>query len=119
MSRRGNMNFGTVLKRSNCLNAKPESMKIDSEKRFKIAKEQLEHCKQNGRLNFTTENLIKSYIESVCNSENANKNYILPLYFVQRYKDFKYFKNLQSLQDNIFPFISHFLYYFLQHFFSY
>ena len=63
MSRRGNMNFGTVLKRSNCLNAKPESMKIDSEKRFEIAKEQLELCKQNGRLNFTTENLIKSYIE--------------------------------------------------------
>ena len=111
MSRRGNMNFGTVLKRSNCLNAKPESMKIDSEKRFEIAKEQLELCKQNGHLNFTTENLIKSYIESVCNSENANKNYILPLYFVQELNELDSDlseKILKDYTERVLPYIQDF-----------
>ena len=62
MSKRKNVDFGTVLERSKSLNAKPESMKIDSAKRFKILKSQLESCKGSSQLSYTVEKSLESYM---------------------------------------------------------
>ena len=82
MNRR-NVDFGTVLERSTCLNAKPESMNVDSAKRFKLLNTQLESCKKKQQLDHNTLSSLHSYIESLANPVNANQYYTQPLYLVQ------------------------------------
>lgn len=68
------VNYTTILKRSRCLNsAVTESTKVDSNKIFNNLNRSIE-IKKNGR-NADTQQLLRSFIESLCNTENASSNY--------------------------------------------
>lgn len=68
------VNYNTILKRSRCLNsAVTESTKVDSNKIFNNLNRSIE-IKKNGR-NADTQQLLRSFIESLCNTENASSNY--------------------------------------------
>lgn len=68
------VNYNTILKRSRCLNsAVTESTKVDSTKIFNNLNRSIE-IRKNGR-NADTQQLLRSYIESLCNTENASSNY--------------------------------------------
>ena len=68
------VNYNTILKRSRCLNsAVTESTKVDSNKIFNNLNRSIE-IKKNGR-NADTQRLLRSFIESLCNTENASSNY--------------------------------------------
>lgn len=68
------VNYTTILKRSRCLNsAVTESTKVDSNKIFNNLNRSIE-IKKNGR-NADTQQLLRSFIESLCNTQNASSNY--------------------------------------------
>ena len=108
MSKRKNVDFGTVLERSKCLNAKPESMKIDSAKRFKILKSQLESCKGSSQLSYTVEKSLESYMDSIANLENANRYGLQFFYIVQELNQIDPKRSNQLIQEftkSILPYI--------------
>lgn len=74
MSNRKIVSYTTILKRSRCLNsAVTESTRVDSSKIFDNLNKSID-TKKNGR-NVDTQRLLRSYIESLCNTESANSNY--------------------------------------------
>ena len=69
------VNYDTILKRSRCLNSSSisESTKVDSQKIFNNLNRSID-TKKNGR-NADTQQFLRSYIESMCNTENASTYY--------------------------------------------
>lgn len=66
--------YNAILKRSRCLNsAITESTKVDSQKIFNNLNRSIE-IRKNGR-NADTQQLLRSYIESMCNYDNATQHY--------------------------------------------
>lgn len=74
MSNRKIVNYTTILKRSRCLaSSVTESTRVDSTKIFDNLNRSIE-TKKNGR-NADTQQLLRSYIESSCNTEGAANYY--------------------------------------------
>lgn len=66
--------YNAILKRSRCLNSPiTESTKVDSQKIFNNLNRSIE-IRKNGR-NADTQQLLRSYIESMCNYDNASRYY--------------------------------------------
>lgn len=86
MSNRKILNYAIILKRSRCLNtAITESTKVDSNKIFDSLNKSIE-TKKNGR-NADTQRLLRSYIESLCNLENASSNYYQIFSLLEKFND--------------------------------
>ena len=79
-NKRITINFGTILKRSNCLNSTNES--VDCNKRFDNLIKILENNK-DGSISPSVKNSLYSYIESLCDLNNASKYYRNPLFIIQ------------------------------------
>lgn len=80
------INYNTILKRSRCTNTSlTESTKVDSQKIFNNLVESVNKYK-NGR-NATTQQLLRSYIESMCNSDNASKYYYQFFNLLEKFND--------------------------------
>ena len=75
------VNFGTVFKRSSCLNAKTESTYMGIDSRCDRIKSQLEAA--TGTLNPSLKISIRSFIESICN-DGANMYYREPLFIMEQ-----------------------------------
>lgn len=74
MTSRKIVNYNTILKRSRCLNSSlMESTNVDSQKIFDNLNRSID-TKKNGR-NADTQRLLRSYIESMCNTEAASSKY--------------------------------------------
>ena len=77
------INFGTIFKRSSCLNAVSES-KIDSGRRYEILTNQLENLSiQDGQISPSIKNSLNSYIESLCSTSEASGNFRSALYILE------------------------------------
>ena len=79
-SSRINIDFGTILKRSKCINSLSESC-TDAKKRY----EYLENNIHNKQSNSYIKNSLRSYIESLCDHKNANMYFRQPLYLIQEF----------------------------------
>lgn len=85
---RVSINFGTIFKRSSCLNSVNESAKvIDPKRLLENVNVQIASIKKDGYKNPSVKNLLKNFIESICNYSNANKYYREPIYFIQEFND--------------------------------
>ena len=83
MANKKSIKYGTIFKRSSCLNSTTES-KIDSAKRFSILENHLEKSvDKNGQISPSVKSSLRSFIESICNLENASTFYRQPLYIIQ------------------------------------
>lgn len=86
MADRVNVDFGTISKRSRCINPVSESVKIDSEKRFRDLNSKLKTLSEGGcKNNPSIKNLLNSFMESISNGTNANKFFRRPLYLIQEF----------------------------------
>ena len=78
--------YNTILKRFRCLNsAVTESTIVDSQKIFNNLSKSIE-TKRNGR-NADTQQLLRSYIESMCNTENATSYYYQIFELLEKFND--------------------------------
>lgn len=82
MNERININFGTIFKRSSCLNPVSETKVFDVSKRLDILNNQLKESK-DGCINPSIKNSLRLFMENICNFENANKYYIQSLSLIQ------------------------------------
>ena len=84
MATKSKVNFSTILKRSTCMNSIMESSQIlDSEKRYSMLKSSIENSNSFRAVN--VQNLLKSYLESMCNSQNATRYYWQPFELVETF----------------------------------
>ena len=83
MANKISINFGTICKRSSCINSVSES--IDANKRYNNLNLQLKSLTEKGGqiISPSIKSSLKSFIESINNVENANKYYRYPLYIIQ------------------------------------
>ena len=71
---RNPIKFSTIHKRSQCLNfTVTESTKIDSEKLYNNLIQVLERAKTGKET--AVQHTLRSYLESLCNTENVNQYY--------------------------------------------
>ena len=87
MANKNSINFGTIFKRSSCLNAVSEEKVLNSEKRFQNLKTQLEAIsdKDGQEVSPSIKSSLKSFLESICNNVNADQFYYHPLYLMQEF----------------------------------
>lgn len=83
MATKTKINFGTILKRSTCLNySVHESTVPDSDRLFSNIKSMLEKCKTARETNL--QSAIRMHLESLSNTVNADDNYWQPLYYIEQ-----------------------------------
>lgn len=83
MANRINIGFGTIFKRSSCLNSISGS-NIDAGKGIDNLNSQLKATSADGRgISPSIKTSLRSFIESISNLDNANKYYRNTLYFIQ------------------------------------
>lgn len=86
MDTKNSIKFSTILKRSQCLNSTlSESAKIDSDHLYKNLKQILEKSKSGKEAG--VQNLLRSYMESMCNTENMNNSYWQVLDIVKEFNE--------------------------------
>ncbi len=73
MATKNSIKFSTILKRSQCLNSITESTKIDSDRLYKNLKQVLEKSKTGKEAG--VQHALRSYLESMCDTENVNAGY--------------------------------------------
>lgn len=96
MATRNSIKFSTIHKRSQCLNFQivDESTKMDSRKLYENLASIMERSKTGKEAG--TQHALKSYLESLCNSENLNRDYWSLLEIVSRFN-----KIDSNISDNI------------------
>lgn len=98
-----NIDFGTILKRSKCINSLSESC-IDTKKRYKYLENQI----LNKQSFLSIKNSLRSYIESLCDHKNANMYFRQPLHLIQEFNKYdascsEYI--LKEYTDRILPYV--------------
>lgn len=98
-----NIDFGTILKRSKCINSLSESC-IDTKKRYKYLENQI----LNKQPILSIKNSLRSYIESLCDHKNANMYFRQPLHLIQEFNKYdascsEYI--LKEYTDRILPYV--------------
>ena len=108
MANKKYINFGIIFKRSSCLNSGSKDGYIDSSKSYKNLKTQLENVNEGVQISTSIDQLLKYYVESLCDSQNANKYYRQPLYCLERLNVLDQYKAswlLNEYTERILPYV--------------
>ena len=88
MANRININFGTIFKRSSCLNSITESKTMDAGRIFNNLDNQLKAKSNDGYVSPSIKNSLRSFIEGICDVDNASKYFRQPLYLMQEFNKY-------------------------------
>lgn len=86
MAKRASLNYGTIVKRSSCINSIAESGYNNLDSRLELIRSQLESVSNNNILGIKQS--VKSFVESISNYNDANRYYKYPLLFVDKLNEY-------------------------------
>ena len=86
MTKRASLNYGTIVKRSSCINSIAESGYNNLDSRLELIRSQLESVSNNNILGIKQS--VKSFVESISNYNDANRYYKYPLFFVDKLNEY-------------------------------
>ena len=84
MSAKSKIKLGTILKRSSCIRSISESVLSEETQRLY---DSLTKRIEEGKVDANTNDLLRSYIDSLCNTESASRYYDQPLRLVEKFND--------------------------------
>lgn len=86
MAKRASLNYGTIVKRSSCINSITESGYNNLDPRLELIRSQLESVSNNNILGIKQS--VKSFVESISNYNDANKYFKYPLFFINTLNEY-------------------------------